>query len=355
MSAGAQPVLSVRGLTISRGPLQLVSDVSFSLAPGERLGIIGESGSGKTLTALAAMGLLPASLTAAGQVLVKGQDLLSMAERDRCDYRGSAISMVFQEPMTALNPTMRVGKQIAEAIRAHRRGSAAHARSRAIELLERVEFTDPARQARAYPHQLSGGQRQRVMLAMAIACDPAVILADEPTTALDVTVQEQVLALMSRLVAEEDSALVLISHDLAIVSGLCERIVVMYGGRVAEAGTTRQVLTAPCHPYTAALIATSGALTLDSDRSRAVLPSIRGQVPSAGTFPAGCPFRTRCERATQACESVPELLPAGGDDHQVACFHPVGVPAAISPGDAAPSGDTAPVPSSPYPPQEDAR
>ena len=355
MSAQTPPVLSIRGLTISRGPLPLVSDVGFDLAPGERLGIIGESGSGKTLTALAAMGLLPASLTAAGQVLVKGQDLLSMAERDRCEYRGSAISMVFQEPMTALNPTMRVGKQIAEAVRAHRRVSAAQARSRAIELLERAEFTDPARQARAYPHQLSGGQRQRVMLAMAIACDPAVILADEPTTALDVTVQEQVLALMSRLVAEEDSALVLISHDLAIVSGMCERIVVMYGGRVAEAGRTRDVLAAPRHPYTAALIETSAALTLDSDRSRAVLPSISGQVPSPATLPAGCPFQARCERATQACESVPALVPAGGDDHRVACFHPVAVPAASSRRDTVPPSGTTPAPPGLTPPGEDTR
>jgi oligopeptide/dipeptide ABC transporter ATP-binding protein len=315
------PVLAVRGLTIKRGPVELVSDVSLDLAPGERLGIIGESGSGKTLTALAVMGLLPAALQASGQVLAGGRDLYAMSERQRCDLRGSAISMVFQEPMTALNPTMHVGKQIAEAVRAHSGATRAAARARAIELLERVEFSDPARQARAYPHQLSGGQRQRVMLAMAIACDPAVILADEPTTALDVTVQEQVLKLLSRLVAEEGSALVLISHDLAVVSGMCERITVMYGGRVAESGTSRQVLTAPRHPYTAALIAISGAVSLDSDRSRAVLPSIRGQVPAAGAFPAGCPFRNRCDRATRECEAVPPLERAG--DHWVACFNPV--------------------------------
>jgi len=321
----AGPVLAVRDLTISSGPVELVSGVSFDLARGERLGLIGESGSGKTLTALAAIGLLPAGLTARGQVLVHGQDLFRISERVRSALRGSRVAMVFQEPLSALNPTMRVGKQIAEACRVHRPASASAARARAIELLERVEFPDPARQARAYPHQLSGGQRQRVMLAMAIAGDPDVILADEPTTALDVTVQQQVLALLSRLAAEEGSALVLISHDLAVVSGMCERIMVLYGGRVAESGPTRQLLTAPRHPYTAALLATSAAVTLDGggETPRMVLPVIRGQVPAAGAFPAGCPFRNRCDRATADCEQVPPLAPAEGTAHRVACFHPV--------------------------------
>jgi peptide/nickel transport system ATP-binding protein len=332
---GDEQVLSVRDLGIRHGDVGLVSGVSFDLAPGERLGVIGESGSGKTLTALAAIGLLPPALAASGRVLIKGQDLYRITERQRCNLRGDAISMIFQEPMTALNPTMRVGRQIEEAIRVHRDVGRAAARARAVELLERVEFTDPGRQARAYPHELSGGQQQRVMLAMAVACDPAVILADEPTTALDVTVQEQVLALMSRLVAEESSALVLISHDLAVVSGMCERIMVMYGGRVVESGSTRQVLTAPRHPYTAALIATSATLTVDSDRSRAVLPVIAGQVPAAGRFPAGCPFRNRCDRATAECSSMPALTStassasasaaasAGLEGHLFACYHPV--------------------------------
>jgi peptide/nickel transport system ATP-binding protein len=335
-SPAAGPVLSVRDLAITSGPVELVSGVSFDLARGERLGVIGESGSGKTLTALAAIGLLPAGLSASGQVMIDGQDLFQMSERNRSALRGARVAMIFQEPLSALNPTMRIGKQIAEAYRVHRSSSPAQARARAIELLERVEFTDPARQARAYPHQLSGGQRQRVMLAMAIACEPDVILADEPTTALDVTVQEQVLALLSRLVEEEGSALVLISHDLAVVSGMCERILVLYGGRVAESGTTRQVLTAPRHPYTAALLATSAAVTLDGgSASRAVLPVIRGQVPAAGAFPAGCPFRGRCDRATAECEQVPplQLAPAATSDsavaHLVACFQPV---APVAPG-----------------------
>jgi peptide/nickel transport system ATP-binding protein len=309
-------VLEVRDLRISHGGTALVAGVSLDLAEGERLGIIGESGSGKTLTALAMMALLPASLTSSGQVRVTGRDLFQLSERQRCSLRGGVIAMVFQEPMTALNPTMRVGKQIAEATGLPR----AQAGEKAIDLLRRVEFTDPERQARSYPHELSGGQRQRVVLAMAIARDPAVIVADEPTTALDVTVQNQMLILMSRLVAEEGSALVLISHDLAVVSGMCERLAVMYGGLVVETGSTEQVLTRPRHRYTAGLVATSAAITLDSDRSRDEVPSIPGQVPHAGEFPAGCPFRNRCGSAVAECETVPPLKDLDG--HLVACWNP---------------------------------
>jgi peptide/nickel transport system ATP-binding protein len=309
-------VLEVRDLRITHQGKPLVSDVSLELAAGERLGIIGESGSGKTLTALAMMALLPAALTAAGQVLVTGRELSQLSERQRCSLRGGVIAMVFQEPMTALNPTMRVGKQIAEATGLAR----AAARDKAVELLRRVEFTDPERQARSYPHELSGGQRQRVVLAMAIARDPAVIVADEPTTALDVTVQKQMLDLMARLVGEEGSALVLISHDLAVVSGMCDRLAVMYGGRVVETGGTEQVLTRPRHRYTEGLIATSGAITLDSDRNRAEVPSIPGQVPPGGDFPAGCPFRNRCGSALPDCADVPPLIDL--DDRLVACWNP---------------------------------
>jgi peptide/nickel transport system ATP-binding protein len=314
--------LSVRNLTVTLGKAVVVDGVSFDLDPGQRLGIIGESGSGKTVTALAVMGLLAPALRATGQVLIGDRDLLAMTERQRCEVRGGTMAMVFQEPMTALNPTMRVGRQIAEAIRVHQRCTRAEARQRAIGLLARVEFTDPPRQARAYPHQLSGGQRQRVMLAMAIACDPAVILADEPTTALDVTVQAQMLALMARLVTEENAALLLISHDLAVVSGMCERVMVMYGGHVVESGSTAQVLAAPRHPYTAGLIATSVAVALDSDRTRLEVPYIPGQVPAVGSFPVGCPFRSRCDRATAECAVMPPIGAVG--DHLAACHHPLG-------------------------------
>jgi peptide/nickel transport system ATP-binding protein len=309
-------VLALRDLHVRHKNVPLVTGVSLELAAGERLGLIGESGSGKTLTALAMMALLPATLQVSGQVLINGKDLNLISERHRCSLRGSSIAMVFQEPMTALNPTMRIGKQIAEATGLPR----AAAKERTLELLRRVEFTDPAGQAGRYPHQLSGGQRQRVMLAMAIARDPAVMVADEPTTALDVTVQQQMLELMSRLVAEEGSALVLISHDLAVVSGMCERLIVMYGGRVVESGPTEQVLRTPRHRYTAGLIATSAAITLDSDRTREQVPSIPGQVPGAGEFPVGCPFRNRCAHATGECETVPDLKQL--DDHLVACWNP---------------------------------
>ena len=309
-------VLAVRNLSITADDTPLVTDVSLELAPRERLGIIGESGSGKTLTALAMMGLLPASLTTGGSVQVSGKDLTQISERQRCYLRGTAIAMVFQEPMTALNPTMRVGKQIAESTGLPRGA----ARAKALELLRRVEFTEPAEQARRYPHQLSGGQCQRVMLAMAIARDPAVIVADEPTTALDVTVQRQMLELMSRLVAEEGSALVLISHDLAVVSGMCERLIVMYGGRIVESGGTAAVLARPRHRYTQGLVATSAAISLDSDRTRLEVPSIPGQVPAAGAFGAGCPFRNRCAYATEECETVPPLSDLDG--HLVACWNP---------------------------------
>jgi peptide/nickel transport system ATP-binding protein len=301
-------VLELRDLTIMAGDIPLVTGVSLELAAGERLGIIGESGSGKTLTALAMISLLPAALRASGQILLRGEDLNQKSERSRCQVRGTSIAMVFQEPMTALDPTMRVGKQIAEATGLPR----AAARARALDLMKRVEFTDPAGQAHRYPHQLSGGQRQRVMLAMAIARDPAVIVADEPTTALDVTVQKQMLDLMSRLVDEEGSALVLISHDLAVVSEMCSRLVVMYGGRVAETGPTAQVLASPRHRYTAGLVATSAAITLFSDRARTQVPSIPGQVPAAGAFPAGCPFRNRCGFAVDECQVVPPLAGLDG-------------------------------------------
>jgi len=221
---------------------------------------------------------------------------------------------------------MRVGRQVEEVIALHQRASRQDARTRALELLERVEFPDPARIARAYPHQLSGGQRQRIMVAMAVACSPALILADEPTTALDVTVQAQMLRLLARLVAEENAALLLISHDLAVVSSMCERLLVMYGGHLVERGPTAELLSRPSHPYTAGLLATSAALTVELEDQTPVLPTIPGSVPGLGRFPSGCPFRSRCPRADAVCETEPEL---GSGERAAACWHPLSEPSAV--------------------------
>ncbi|HVV57917.1 MAG TPA: ABC transporter ATP-binding protein [Gaiellaceae bacterium] len=318
-------LLQVDGLTVRIGGAEVVGDVSFALERGERLGLIGESGSGKSMTALALIGLLPEEASVEGRVVLDGDDLVAMSEGRRCDLRGDRIGMIFQEPMTALNPVMRVGNQVAEVVRRHRGGSRRSTRERALELLRRVEFADPERIARAYPHELSGGQRQRVMVAMAIACSPALVLADEPTTALDVTVQAQVLELLARLVAEEDAALVLISHDLAVVSGMCDRLLVMYGGRIVESGPTDDVLERPRHPYTVGLLATSTAMAEGGRRGR-TLPTIRGSVPGLGRFPEGCVFRSRCERATDRCRTMPPLEGAG---HAFACWHPVERPVTV--------------------------
>lgn len=316
------PLLQVRDLEVKSGPLSLVSGVDFDVDAGERVGLIGESGSGKSLTALAIMGLLGEGLHASGKVEFANKDLLAMSERQRCVLRGDRIAMIFQEPMSALNPTRRIGDQVAETLRIHRRISRHEADKAAVGLLARVEFADPERYARMYPHELSGGQRQRVMIASAISCDPDVILADEPTTALDVTVQRRVLDLLDRLVDEEGCALLLIAHDLAVVSEVCDRVVTMYGGRVVESGSVAQIIDEPRHPYTNALLATSKALSVVEAASGAALPSIPGSVPSAGHFPKGCPFRDRCERSIESCVEIPPMVTQGA--RALACWNPIG-------------------------------
>ncbi|MEJ3654177.1 ABC transporter ATP-binding protein [Actinomycetes bacterium KLBMP 9759] len=318
-------VLKVEGLSVSTADLALVSDVSFGIAPGERVGLIGESGSGKSLTALALVGLLPEGVKASGSVRLDevGHELVGASERQLSDVRGAAMTMVFQEPMTALNPVMRVGDQVAEVMLLHgTRPDRRAARAAAVELLDRVRLPDPAQAARAYPHQLSGGQRQRVMIAIALANDPAVLLCDEPTTALDVTVQAQVLELILAGVAERSSALLFITHDLAVVATVCERVLVMYGGRVVEAGSVQDVFTRPRHPYTRGLLETSDLAEL-TDGGR--LRTIPGTVPAAGRFPAGCVFRNRCPKATAQCEQLPAWTEHEGGDGRsggYACWHP---------------------------------
>ncbi|MGW2188748.1 dipeptide ABC transporter ATP-binding protein [Streptomyces sp. NPDC001719] len=312
------PLLEVTGLGVTAGGVPLVRDISFSLARGERLGIIGESGSGKTLTALALLGLLDDGLRATGGARLDGVpfDLVGASDRDLSTVRGKLAGMVFQEPMTALNPVMRVGPQIAETLRLHgTRRERAAARDTTVGLLERLRLPDPARTARAYPHQLSGGQRQRGVLGIALANDPALLICDEPTTALDVTVQKDIVEVITGLSEERGTAVLYISHDLALVGSVCHRVLVMYGGRVVESGPVRRVLSRPAHPYTEALLAAC-------DLSPGARPrSIPGTVPAPGALPEGCVFRDRCVYADDACAVRPEpvAVAAGGT---VACWYP---------------------------------
>ncbi|WUJ71074.1 ABC transporter ATP-binding protein [Kribbella soli] len=311
-------VLTVRGLSVKVRDTELVSDVDLTVGAGERVGLIGESGSGKSLTALSVLGLLPEDVYAGGSVRLDGVDheLIGADERRMSQVRGRDIAMVFQEPMTALNPTMRIGDQLAEAMLIHKTKPKSAARAAAAELLERVQL--PTDTLRAYPHQLSGGQRQRVVLALALANDPSLLICDEPTTALDVTVQALVLDLIVRGVMDRASALLFITHDLAVVATVCERVLVMYGGRVVESGPVVDVFTRPRHRYTEGLLAAS-----DLDTTSRRLTTIPGNVPPAGRFPSGCVFRTRCAHATALCEESP---PWSGDEAEgFACHHPAGV------------------------------
>jgi ABC-type dipeptide/oligopeptide/nickel transport system ATPase component len=251
------PLLDVQDLTVTfGGAVNAVDGVSFQIAPGETLGVVGESGSGKSVTAFSILRLLqPPGRVTGGRVLFEGRDLLALSEREMRDVRGARISLIFQEPMTALNPVMRVGDQIAEALTVHGLAGRGDARTRAIELLEAVKITDPARRVRDYPHQLSGGMRQRVMIAIALACRPPLIIADEPTTALDVTIQAQVLELMRDLKAQFNLAVLLITHDFGVIAEMADRVAVMYRGRLVEEGPVRQMLRQPQHDYTKALLA----------------------------------------------------------------------------------------------------
>jgi peptide/nickel transport system ATP-binding protein len=329
--AGDEPVLDVRGLHVRTRHTELLSDVDLTIRRGERVGLIGESGSGKSLTALAVLGLLGEGLTATGGVHLAGHEgnLLERSEGGLARIRGDDMAMVFQEPMTALNPTMRVGAQVAEAMTVHGSASRSQARRRAVELLDQVGLPDPEHAARAYPHQLSGGQRQRVVAAIALANDPVLLVCDEPTTALDVTVQALVLDLIVTGVQSRDAALLFITHDLAVVATVCERVLVMYGGRIVEAGPVGQVFTDPRHQYTAGLLAASDLTAAGARRERSALPTIPGTVPPAGRFPDGCVFRNRCPAATGQCATRPPWTPRG--DHGAgetasgyACFHPAG-------------------------------
>ncbi|CUA90332.1 ABC transporter ATP-binding protein [Comamonas thiooxydans] len=296
-------LLEVSNLTINlqthRGRAQAVRDVSFTLERGATLGLIGESGCGKSLTALALMGLLPEHAQVDGSIQLDGQELLCLSERQLCALRGNRMAMVFQEPMSALNPVHSIGRQVAEPLRLHLGMSRAQARARATELLDRVGIAQAAQRLDEYPHQFSGGQRQRIMIAMALACGPDLLVADEPTTALDVTVQQRILDLLQELVAEHSMALVLISHDLGVIAQNAEQLLVMYGGTVVESGMTEAVFARRAHPYTRGLFAARPQLYAAEGTVR--LPTIAGAVPELVDLPAGCPFAGRCAHTQDEC------------------------------------------------------
>jgi peptide/nickel transport system ATP-binding protein len=310
-------LLEVEGLSVrlrtARGMAQAVREVSFTLDRGDTLGLIGESGSGKSITALALLGLLPEAAEVSGHVRLAGRDLVGLSDDDLCKIRGDRIAIVFQEPMTALNPLHTIGRQVAEPLVLHGRATRGAARAEALRLLDRVGLPDAARRLDAYPHQLSGGQRQRVTIAMALACKPDLLIADEPTTALDVTIQSQILDLIAELVEESGMALILISHDLGVIAENVRRMLVMYGGAVVESGPTAEVFRRLTHPYTQGLF--SARPKLGAQRG-ARLKTIAGTVPELADLPRGCPFAGRCELTIPACgDALPAAVPVGPEHH----------------------------------------
>jgi oligopeptide/dipeptide ABC transporter ATP-binding protein len=319
-AAGA--MLDVRDLHVQistrRGVVRAVDGVSFTVPRGEAMGLVGESGSGKSMTLRAILGVLPPEArVTSGQILLDGQDLVPLRQSDLNRIRGPKISMIFQEPMSALNPVMRVGAQIAEGPMIHLGLSRAKAAERALDLMRRVGIPDPERRARAYPHEFSGGMRQRVMIAIALACEPEIILCDEPTTALDVTIQDQILRLLANLCRESGVSLMFVTHDLPVVAQVCHQVAVMYGGRLAETGPVREVLHDPRHPYTLGLVRSAP----DFDNVRESLVPIPGSPPSLISPPDGCRFHPRCKFAEEDCRVIePPLEPLPGG-RATACLH----------------------------------
>jgi oligopeptide/dipeptide ABC transporter ATP-binding protein len=302
-------VLDVRDLRVAFGAIEPVRGISFRLRRGERLGLVGESGSGKSLTALAIMRLARRAQLS-GEVLLQGEDLLTLKPRQMEKVRGGRVAMVYQDPMSALNPVYTVGKQLEEAIRLHRRLDRRGARERAIELLDDVGVPHPARRVEQYPHEFSGGMRQRVMIAMAMCADPAVLICDEPTTALDVTTQARIMDLLDRLVEEHHTAVMLITHDLGVAAGFCDTVQVMYGGRIVERAEAEELYRASLHPYREALLGAAVDLNLELG---VPIPTIGGSPPLAGSLPGGCSFHPRCAWAQDRCRTeVPQLREIAG-------------------------------------------
>jgi peptide/nickel transport system ATP-binding protein len=318
-----EPLLEVRDLSVrfdtDDGTVHAVDRMALTLAASQVLGIVGESGCGKSVTALSILGLLPATATVTGSIVYEGAELLGAPRSRMRKIRGREISFVFQEPMTSLNPVLRVGQQLEEVLKEHMDLSRSAAETRAVELLDLVHIPDPERRVREYPHQLSGGMRQRVMIAMALACDPKILIADEPTTALDVTIQAGILDLLRELRERLGTAIILITHNLGVVADLADQVVVMYAGRKAEEAPVGELFAHPQHPYTIGLL---GAVPRPGGARDGRLQEIPGRVPSLAQLPGHCAFADRCPRADeQSWSEVPELRRVR-PDHTVACFHP---------------------------------
>ena len=322
---GMAPILEVSDLevefAVDDGKIKVLDGVSFKVAPGQTLGIVGESGCGKSVTSLAIMGLLPRphGQVVAGSIRFQGEELLAMQPDQMYKVRGNRISMIFQEPMTALNPVQTVGDQLMEVFSLHRPDfSKAQRKEAAIAMLQKVGIPEPAQRFAVYPHNLSGGMRQRVMIAMALACEPDLLICDEPTTALDVTIQAQILDLMKALQAQTGMAIIFITHDLGVVAELCDEVVVMYAGRAVERADIYELFDHPRHPYTHGLMASIPRL---EDVPKSLLKTIKGQVPALHEMPAGCRFSNRCPHATEICVSTIPATEQLSDRHAVACHH----------------------------------
>ena len=319
-----QRILKVRDLSVSfatdNGPAKVIEEVSFSMDHGQTLGLVGESGCGKSVTAMSIIRLLPSppSRVESGQVIFDGQDLLKLDDAAMRNIRGNRIGMIFQEPMTSLNPTFSIGFQIGEVLRLHRGLGQRQVRDRCIELLDMVGVGSPAARIDQYPHQLSGGLRQRVMIAIAIACSPVLLIADEPTTALDVTIQAQILDLLVRLQKDLDMSILMITHDLGVVAEFCDHVVVMYAGRIVEKAPVEQIFDQPRHPYTRGLLVSVPQI----GNKRTYLPTIPGMVPGIGERPQGCYFAKRCEHALDICRQSIPPLDGRGTENRLACWNP---------------------------------
>ncbi len=318
----SKELLNVHNLDITfhteQGNFLTVSDINFSIAEGEIFCLVGESGCGKSLTAKAILRLTPENTNISGKVLLQDQDLLTLDEGEMCSIRGKHISMIFQEPMTALNPVLKIGEQCTEHLELHNKISKQQAKLRCMELFEQVGISDVESRLNNYPHQLSGGMRQRVMIAMALACAPKLLLADEPTTALDVTIQWQILTLIQKLTKEHGMGVLLITHNLGIVAQIAHRVGVMYAGKMVECGDTKDVLKNPSHPYTQGLL---HAIPSKHSMEQKRLPIIEGKVPLANEIPSGCRFHPRCAQALPKCKDIePELRKINNQQHMARCW-----------------------------------